>query len=297
MAATRNSIPSSARLVGFAAAIKHRSFTRAAEALGMTQAAISRQILELEEELDVRLFERTSRAVVPTTTALQLADAVLPSLEAIGAAVDEIRAAKRQQKLLTVYTDHSIASSYLLPKITAFETEHPKVRVRVLSSNVPPETSDERFDLAVQHGYPSGSMFESSQIAPETIYPVVSSMIIDKLPEKFSLETLATFPLLEFTQPSKRWIDWSGFFAQFGLNIRIIPRAQFDSYPVALNAALSGQGFLLGWDIPVADHLKQGTLIRIGEWSVEEPGGLRVYRQTNHKASSLLDKLESWLKE
>lgn len=295
MSLLRKSIPSSARLVGFAAAMEHRNFTHAASALGMTQAAISRQIRELEDEIGVRLFERKARDVVPTNAALRLADAVLPALQAIGGAVEDVRLDAKQQNLLTIYTDHSLANSFVLPKASAFEARHPSVKVLILSSNAAVEGTVEKYDLVVQHGFPTNKAFTSQQIASETIFPVGAPEIAAQLPSQVSLEDLADAPLLEFSQPGKKWVDWRRFFSRFGLNVSVTPRARFDSYLGAVDAALSGQGLLLGWEIPILNHLEREVLVRVGAWDLQENGGLRVYRRKNHQGSTMVDKLEEWL--
>ena len=295
MAFTRKSIPSSARLLGFAAAMEHCNFTRAAQTLCVTQAAVSRQIRELETELGVCLFERHARDVKPTPAAVRLAAAVLPGLEAIGEAVESIRRLEADQNQLIIYTDHSIANCFVLPKVTSFETEYPRCKVLIVSTNAALASYEEHFDLAVQYGFPPGKTFSSRQIAHERIFPVASPETAEQLPSPLSLEALADAPLIEFAQTSQRWISWADFFAHFGVDVRKSPRVRFDSYLGAIDAALSSQGILLGWQMPIDEHVRKKLLVRLGEWELEEPGGLRVHRRRNSGASPMVDRMERWL--
>lgn len=295
MPESRRTIPSTARLVGFAAAMQYRSFTRAAAALGMTQAAISRQIKELEDELGTSLFVRSARDVIPTPAAVLLGEAIVPALERIGSAVADVRQEADTTQSVTVFTDHSLASSFILPKVIAFEARHPSVKVRILSSNAAIETVAEPYDLAVQHGYPPGKGFDSLALASETIFPVAAPHLVARLSQEPTLQEIARLPLLDFRQPSHRWIDWTRFFSQFGLQIDVAPRAQFDSYIGAIDAALAGQGAVLGWGVAVGPHIDRGSLVQIGDWTVDEPGGLRVYFRANRERKGLAARLAEWL--
>src|SRR5919107_1843768 len=117
----------------FEAAARHQSFTRAAEELGMTQAAVSYQIRMLEERIGTALFVRLPRHVELTPTGKELAPAVSEAFEQLRTAFETV--GRLQDNRLTVSVLPTIAAHWLVPRLGRFQTAYPELAVQVDASN------------------------------------------------------------------------------------------------------------------------------------------------------------------
>src|SRR5690606_19640106 len=130
----RRRVPPLELLRGFEAAARHRSFTRAAAELHVTQSAVSRQVRRLEAALGVRLFDRRTRALVLAAvghTYYVEVQRLLDELLEITARVKTRRAAT----LLRVTTTPTFASLWLIPRLSEFQRRFPNVHVHVVAEN------------------------------------------------------------------------------------------------------------------------------------------------------------------
>jgi LysR family glycine cleavage system transcriptional activator len=272
----RRLLPSTSRLVAFVAVAKTGSITAAADALGLTQAAVSRQMRELEDFLGQSLANRTPKGIVLTSAGQRLIADLPAALDMICDAV-EATIEEGKTPSVTVFCDHSLTTSWLNRRVMEFEGEHPGINVQVLSSNRPPETFAGQFDVAVLHGRPEAQGQESWLIAPDRVFPVCAPSVLQRLPAQPSLSDLLDFPLLEFAPTRRDWLHWPEFLKAHGIGTPPKPKTTFDSYAIAIEAARLGQGILLGWETVVEPHLANGALTSIGPWDMNAPGGLRVH--------------------
>jgi DNA-binding transcriptional LysR family regulator len=272
----RRLLPSTSRLVAFVAVAKTGSITAAADALGLTQAAVSRQLRELEDFLGQNLANRTPKGIVLTSAGQRLIADLPAALDMICDAV-EATIEEGKTPSVTIFCDHSLTTSWLNRRVMEFEGAHPGINVQVLSSNRPPETFAGQFDVAVLHGRPEAQGQESWLIAADRVFPVCAPSMLQRLPPQPSLSDLLDFPLLEFAPTRRDWLHWPDFLKAHGIGTPPKPKTTFDSYAIAIEAARLGQGILLGWEIVVDPHLSNGALTSIGPWDMDAPGGLRVH--------------------
>lgn len=272
----RRLLPSTSRLVAFVAVAKTSSITVAADALGLTQAAVSRQLRELEDFLGQRLANRTAKGIVLTSAGQRLFADITPALDKICDAVEGIIQEGRTPSV-TIFCDHSLTTSWLNRRVIEFEGVYPGITVQVLSSNRAPENFVGQFDVAVLHGRPEAQGQESWLIAPDRVFPVCAPSMLKRLPPKPGLRDLLDFPLIDFAPTRRDWLHWPDFLKAHGIGMPPKPKTTFDSYAIAIEAARLGQGILLGWEIVVASHLNSGALTSIGPWEMDAPGGLRIH--------------------
>ena len=112
----KESLPPLTALIAFEAAGRLQSFTRAAEELNVTQAAVSRQIRLLEEHLGKPMFIRAHRSVELTTEGRNYLHTIVNALSHVSAATREIKSAGTEVRL-TVAADQSIAHLWLMPRL------------------------------------------------------------------------------------------------------------------------------------------------------------------------------------
>ncbi len=127
----------------FSVVYESRSFSEAARRLYVTQSAISQSIKQLEISLDVQLFVRGKRTVIPTVEADTLYSSILPALETIGEAEEKItRLRLLQEGSLCICAADTVAKYYLLPYLKKWSELYPNVRLTVVN-----RTSTEAFSL------------------------------------------------------------------------------------------------------------------------------------------------------
>jgi DNA-binding transcriptional LysR family regulator len=130
MSGKRYKLPHLAFFQGFEAAARTLSFTKAAEELFITQSAVSRQIKALEDNLDLKLFERRPRSLTLTEDGQTLYRIATDVLDRLQSATDHLRAATRTRQL-SITTTTGFASLWLIPRLSRFTTLHPDIDVRI----------------------------------------------------------------------------------------------------------------------------------------------------------------------
>ncbi|MBE1281675.1 MAG: LysR family transcriptional regulator [Rhodobacteraceae bacterium] len=272
----RRLVPSTSRLIAFSAVAKTGNITAAADLLGLTQAAVSRQLRELEDFIGRPLAIRSSKGVRLTQARQRLIAELPGALDQICDAV-EAAAAPENSSSLTVFCDHSLTTTWLSRKILEFERQHPEIKVQVLSSNRRPSVFAGQFDLAVLYGRPDSGTFQSKPICPDRVFPVAAPSVLATLPAEKSLDALLDYPLLDISETRRDWLTWPDFLKAHGIAKPPKPKTVFDSYAIALEAARLGHGLLLGWELVIENHLADGSLQSVGPWSLDCPGGLRLH--------------------
>lgn len=144
------SLPPLSAVRAFEAAARLASFTRAAEELGMTQAAISYQIKRLEQRLGLTLFRRSPRKVTLTQAGEQLAPMVLDSFQALRAAF--ARTVERAQTELSITALPTIAANWLVPRLGAFHLANPQLAVRLDAAVPLVDLMQGEFDVGIRNG-------------------------------------------------------------------------------------------------------------------------------------------------
>src|SRR5687767_13964178 len=125
---TKAGLPPLSAIRAFEAAARLQSFTRAANELHMTQAAVSYQIKQLEQRLGLILFQRLPRQVVLTAAGQRLAPSVLDAFKTLQTAFAQ--ALERAESELAITSLPTIASNWLVPRLGTFQLAHPKLAVR-----------------------------------------------------------------------------------------------------------------------------------------------------------------------
>ncbi|MGP1253050.1 MAG: LysR substrate-binding domain-containing protein [Kiloniellales bacterium] len=315
MNSLRKRLPPLSSLLPFEAAARHESFTLAAQELHLTQAAVSRQIRALEDDLGLRLFERRQRAVFLTEAGRDLAQAVTAGLDGIAARASDLRGRRRSGEVV-LFAELCSAVYWLMPRLADFHQRHPDLEVRVSASLLPVGQSSEDFDVALQTaGRPSGA-HALAFTASDDVIPVCSADYFKThLAGRRAPLPLAELPqhrLLHHRVHPQDWPDWDDWLQRLGCDLRVgdgetggvtsVDRPNgggavvFDSYPVLIQAAVEGHGIGLGWRRAMEQLLQSGKLVRPFAESVTLDDGLAVYRHKRSQERPAVKALLAWLK-
>jgi LysR family glycine cleavage system transcriptional activator len=248
-------------LVVFEAAARHLSFTRAADSLHVTQAAVSHQIKALEEWLGVPLFHRVGRG-----KGLALTEAGRSYLPRINAALESIRSAtsavmdKRRQRVLNVAMLDSFGLLWLLPRLGRFLKLHPATDVRVLAANLDDDAlAMGEVDIDLRYGEGDWPGLQVVRFMTEVIFPVCSPRIITRDKPLAVPSDLGHHALLHDVLPVdwQTWLDAAG--AQ-GVDVSRGPG--FNHSHLVTAAAINGDGVALGRSALVTDAIERGELVK-----------------------------------
>ena len=254
-------------LRAFEAVARHLNFRQAAEELHLTQSAISRQIQGLEEDVGAPLFLRGTRHVELTGAGAALLRAVAPLLDRLDATVRQIRQA-RGRRTVSVTPFASFASLWLIPRLEAFQREHPDLDIRV-SANDAMVDIDGEIDLALRYCTPSQAPAGAVRLFGEVLTPVASRWLIEAgtngngkpLREP---QDLVHHALLEEDDghPGHGVLSWRYWLVSHGMKDFQPQRWLYFNYTYQqVQAALAGQGVALAHLPLVAEALRAGELV------------------------------------
>jgi len=265
MESLRKRLPPTKALVIFEATARHLSFTRAAGELHLTQAAVSRQIRVLEQDLGVPLFTREHRAVRLTPEGQRLKRTVAMALGHIAETAETLRRMHREPHI-NLHTTTAFGALWLMRRIGRFRAGFPEVQLRLVSSD------DEidlfgfsgNIDLSISYGEGDWPGLHATRLLEDEILPICSPGFRDGLPPEFSLTDLPAQPLLHLESFEPTWMSWSTWFRQMSAQPARPPPpgTTFNNYLVILQAAQEGQGIALGWRQLVQPFLESGQLVR-----------------------------------
>jgi LysR family glycine cleavage system transcriptional activator len=254
-------------LPSFAAAARFQSFTQAAAELGVTQAAVSHQIRELEEQLAVKLFHRTGRAVRLTASGEILKKAVDGAFEEIAQAMNQLKPTKPS---LRVTSAPSFASKWLVPRLDRFLAQVPDVDVFIDIQTRISELSNRGHHLAIIFGAGNFPSHQIDRLGDEYVVPVCSPALVkgtrpQSKPKGGNPKELLRHTLLDVDWHSQgaAWPNWETWLD--AANLKNLPHGRivrFVHSALAIQAAIDGQGIALGDSTLIADDLEAGRLIK-----------------------------------
>lgn len=243
-------------LRAFEASARHLSFTRAAIELCVTQAAVSQQVKGLEKRLGVSLFQRLPRGLKITAEGEALLPTVTSSFDQMATTLDRIEAGQVRE-LLFLGVVGTFAVGWLLPRLKAFQKQHPFIDVRVSTNNNRVDMAAEGLDFAIRFGQGSWHGTDALRLFEAPLSPLCTPKLAE------TLKTPAD--LMEATLlRSYRADEWSNWFAAAG----VTPAAQvnagivFDTSLGMMEAALQGLGVALAPPSMFSRHLASGAIIQ-----------------------------------
>lgn len=258
----RRRLPSMTSLVVLEAVARRLSFTKAAAELGVTQAAVSRQIQGLEQELGFALFRRLHRRIELTERGRVLAGVLSQSFSLIDQTIANVRTQSEEDEL-AIGATVGFTQLWLLPRISEFRRLHPGTKIRLITQDALIDLERDMVDVAIRYGdgaWPDG---RAILLCEDDLFPVCSPDYAAgcRLPE--TVRDLLDHPLLDYEASNPGWIGWKEWLAAFAAGRPARPMLRLSYYSDVIHAALAGHGIALGWNCLVEDLLQQGRLRRV----------------------------------
>lgn len=266
-------LPGLGALSTFEAAARHQSFTRAAEELRVTPAAVSYLVRELEAQLKVKLFQRTKRAVRLTQAGEILHATVSGALDSIGRAVERVRSMDGHPRLKVTATP-GFAMKWLVPRLNGFLERFPDVDVRVDMSKRPVDFARDDMDLAIRFGDGKYPGLEVEKLISDKVFPICSPKLLKGPKSLRHPRDLRHFTLIhvDWQAQGATWPTWQMWMTAAGLTgVDATRGIHFDQSVMAIQAAIDGQGVALGDSSLTAVDLAQERLVRPFELAISAP--------------------------
>lgn len=288
------SIPLSAIRV-FEAAARLGGFTRAAEELGMTQAAVSWQVKALERRLEQPLFRRLPREVVLTPAGERLARAAGEAMTALRSAFADL--AGVDAGVLSITTLQTLANQWLAPRLGAFQLAHPAIAVRLDTSSRVVDLLREDADVAIR------ASDRREWPGLEVVYLFSSAQTVLMTPR--ALAALGPSPspsaLLDAPRVGSD-SEWAAFFAAAGVaspagGRRGPPRLAADNQIIEVAAGMARDEAAFGSPVMFAREIAEGRLIQPFDLHIGVGGGYWLVYPSDRRRTRKIAAFRDWLRE
>jgi LysR family glycine cleavage system transcriptional activator len=274
-------------LKAFETAARHLSFTKAADELFVTQAAVSHQIKALEEFLSMKLFIRRNRTLLLTEEGqgyfLELKDI----FKSLGDATERLLA-RGSKGAITVASPPSFASQWLVPRIGEFSEAYPDIDVRIKAVSFDEGFLGDDVDIAIYYGRGRWNGLQADKLHAEFLTPLCSPRLFQGIKPLDTLSDLRHHILLHDSSRSA-WKLWLKQVGVEGVNVNQGP--VFSHSMLVLQAAALGQGIALGNTVLARAELAAGRLVMPFEEKVESRDAFYL---VCHEGQAELGKIEAF---
>jgi len=298
-------------LHAFVVAARHGSFSKAAEELHVTPAAVSQQIRTLEDLLGVQLFHRLHRGLTLTDAGQAGLDKMQHGFDSLDAAVHQITDGPAKQEL-NIWMSPSFASKWLMPRMHRFREAHPEIDLRISGSaslidsdTTAPSLSAEilkahNIDVAIRFGsgnYPGCVVDRIMEVDAITLCS--PALLENKNGPSLNVpEDLVHHTLLHDESPYEGRPQWKSWFKNAGMESVICQsNLYFNSVQLALSAAVEGQGVVLTLDKLSQNDIDKGHLVRIFDMPMEVEHGYHLVSLDGAQSDPCVIAFKGWLME
>ena len=284
-------LPPLTAIRAFEAAGRHENFSRAAEELGMTQAAVSYQIRQLEDRVGKPLFVREKGRVHLTDVGRRL----LPALIGAFASMTDAFAAVwgEDEDVLSLNASVSVGATWLSERIGRFQLRHPDIAVRLSLSNDVIDLATSPYDAALRVGFGKWEGLRADFLFRQHFAPICAPAFL----EKNRIEKPEDLLTVERFAPNDRW--WAGWFAAVGVGTPPAPRTGivFDNQLQEATAMREGFGIALMSPLFWRADLEAGRLVQPFETLYYTgPAQWLVHSETRVGVRKI-ERLREWLRD
>ena len=249
-------------LQAFDLAAATSNLSKAADALGVTHGAVSRQIKQLEDHLGVALLHRLSNGVEKTPEGERLHLSTRRAFAELSDGVRAVRSA-RDEQALTISLSASLATKWLVPSLAAFRSAYPGLSVFLDTNDDVVDLASSTIDVALRYGEPKWGNLFCELITREALIVVASPKLVAGQTLPLAAEAVVRLPLL-YDEFNPGWDKWA---TASGIDLERLPEpaVRFGDSAVMIAAAIDGQGAALARRLLVQRDLEAGWLLRLDE--------------------------------
>jgi LysR family glycine cleavage system transcriptional activator len=280
-------------LRAFEAAARHLSFKHAAEELCVTQGAISRHIVHLENALSTRLFVRRHRQVELTPEGLIYSRDVRNAFVALKRATANL-GALADDNTLRIKIPPTCAVRWFVPRLARFHAAYPDIAVQITTSHEPAHFDRDRIDVAIQYNGTDDSRLVCERLFGEVMIPVCSRHLAEQDGGIGEPRDVARHVLLKSIH---RLDDWPRWFEVAGIELDSAPERELvlENASLTYEAAEKGLGIALAQSAFVEDELRLGRLVVPIEQKLVTDAGYYIVFPEERARLAKLRAFRAWL--
>jgi LysR family transcriptional regulator, glycine cleavage system transcriptional activator len=287
-------LPSVTALQCFEASARLGSFTRAAQELSLTQGAVSRQVIGLEDSLGTRLFLRKHNALTLglTDAGRSYLEDVAPLLQGLERATVNARAHRASGGVFNLSVGASLGSYWLIPRLASFTREHPEIVLNVATRIGPADFASRGIDASLEFGDGQRAGMHCDFIMPLELQPYASPGWIRKFGAKLGPATPKT-ALINHSTGREAWAQW---FRHAGMAVD--PGKEGPTYDLmwmAMNAAANDLGAVLLPPYMSGDAVATKRLRRLSALKWRAPKAYYLVYPQSHREHGPLQTFRAWL--
>jgi LysR family glycine cleavage system transcriptional activator len=293
-------LPGTRGLRTLEAAGRHLNFTRAADELGLTPAAVSHQIKEIEDQLGMTLFTRTSRSIRLTAAGELLIEASGDALDLLRRAISRAQKTTRKTVQLKVTTCAVLASKWLVPRLERFRSIRPDASIRIDVSMELRDFRRDDVDVAIRFGEGKYSGLRADRLFDNNIFPVCSPQLLKSGRPLKAPRDLLRHTLAHDEWSGMGWPDWRMWMTAAGVeDFDNDTGVHFSDSSQAIQAAIDGDVVALGDFAMVANDLSTGRLVRPFDLGIKLPSefGYFLVYPPETASDPLIEAFNDWLLE
>lgn len=282
-------------LRAFDAVGHHLSFTAGAQALGVSQSALSRHVIGLEELLGRQLLDRKPHRLTLTEAGALLLPVVQKSFDRLEQSLNAIRQGTRVSRTLRIYMPPSLLNHLAMPILRQFRDEHPDILIDVSSSNATGLPLQD-IDAAVVYARPSVDDRVTDLLWRVRLTPICSPEVAAQAAGKSLSAFLADNELLHVRlEGEPRGLLWAGFARQCGLDLDTERGLAFDTVISAVQFARSGAGVALADREMFAAELDSGELVAPFQTAFENGYGYYLKFHAEDLSDPVISAFRTWM--
>lgn len=269
--------------------MKTGQVTRAAEALNLTQSAVSRQIGNLEDFVRQPLFTRQRKRLIPTDAGLQYAASVAPLLANLESETLRLITWGAEDRVLTLGLLPTFGSRWLIPKLGGFTSAHGDIQLNIVTGLTPDDFKAADADVAIQYGDGVWPDMTAHKVVEEEIIAVVAPALMKGRKDAI----IDDYDRLLMTTRPTAWTEWLA-----GSELEDVGTkggAQFENFTMMIEAARSGLGVAVLPLMYVADDLATGRLIAPFGGPVKSRNAYYLAYATNRAHMKKVQAFKDWL--
>lgn len=286
--------PSITALRCFVTAAKYLSFTKAAHVLNMTQSAVSKQILHLEDMLDFPLFERSTYGLNISPQALEFFKQSEHILNQIELSVYQLNAQRPEQSSLNIVAHPSLCTRWLLPQLQGFRQQYPEIQINITEQVDSSEIQTPYVDAAFLYGTGHWGNKQAIKLFDEQCIAVASSQLVAQ-----PFDSVQQFTQHELICLRVRLNAWQEYFRlqQSYIETDVQSKVYLDSFNACIQAAVLGYGIALVPKFYVEHELATGQLHQVWSYLMPTQQSYYLCYEKNIAFNTPSQKLIHWFEQ
>ena len=292
-------LPPLSALRAFEAAARLQSFSKAADELNVTPAAISHQIAALEADLGVSLFNRRNRAVELTASARVLLPGLSEGFSGILNSVRRLRS-HNDTGTLTVTVSPSFAGKWLVQRLHRFQEQYPAIDVRISATDALVDLTRGDFDIAIRYGTGRYPGLAVELLMKNEVFPACSPALLRDGPPLETPADLRNHVLLHDQQTDRDPLapSWPMWLKAAGVNdAQASHGLSFSANVLALEAAIAGHGVTLAYSTTAAADIAAGRLVRLFSLSLPDTFAYYIAAEASALERPKVKAFRDWLRQ